>query len=407
VFRALVWTLRQRRYAALAVAGLVVALISVGAGTFEIHRYQEKRSDNSALRTNAQAPVTRLAGSFVPLTGQGDAPDATAIRFRHVTVVGLYLRTREQYVANQTRAGRQGFDVLTPLRTGGATLLVVRGFVAATADETRPASVPAAPAGPVRVTGWLDVVQRAGDQLGRLGHDEIMSINAGEQAARLGAPVFQAYLTLTARQPGTAGLSSVSLPGLGNPTGGAVEWQLLSYVVQWYVFAVLALAMPFVVSRTEIREARHRYLGIDPGAAQLDALDGSHPIAAREVSGGELVARGRGELARRARDAQRVERAARLADRYGRSLGIDPEQALAASTPAPPAGAPRPVVLDSSSALHRSADAYHASYNDYLWQLALADGGLSNVFGQSEPKRIDAVTEPDDDTAPGDEAPVS
>jgi hypothetical protein len=80
--------------------------------------------------------------------------------------------------------------------------------------------------------------------------------------------------------------------------------------------------------------------------------------------------------------AQRWQRAARLADRYGLSLG--PE----ATPESRPLGAPdstmpeprseRPIDL-SSNGVHRSQDAYHGSYNDYLWQLALADGTTPEI----------------------------
>ena len=406
MFRALIWTLRQRRYAALAVAGSVFALVCVGVGTFEIHRYQEKRHDNGTLRTNAHAPVTPLTPSLVPLTGSGDAPSADAIRYRHVAVTGSYVADREQYVANQTQGGRQGFYVLTPLRSGDATLLIVRGFVAATSDETRPAAVPAPPTGLVRVTGWLQTPQSSDDQLGRLGHGEVMSINPGEQAPRLGTPVYQAAMTLTDHQPGTAGLMTVPFPDLGNPTGGAAEWQLLSYVIQWYAFAVLGLLLPFLVSRAEVREARRRFLGIDENERQLDAADPHLGIAGQQAPRGELAVRSRGELARRAEVAQRVERAARLADRYGRSLGPGAEDALAASQAAAPPKARQPVVRDSSAAVHRSADEYHASYNDYLWQLALADGGLPELFPEGEPRRVEPAADRDDGSESNGEVPV-
>lgn len=406
MIRALVWTLRQRRYAALAVAGLVFALICVGMGTFEIHRYQEKITDNSALRANAHARVMPLTTSSVPLTGRGSAPAGNAIQYRHVSVSGRYAPAHEQYVANQTQGGRQGFYVLTPLRSGGVALLVVRGFVAATSDETRPADVPAPPTGVVHLTGWLQTTQSSNDQLGRLGHGEIMSINPGEQAGRLGRPVYQAAMTLTARQPGTAGLATVPLPDLGNPTGGAVDWQLLSYVIQWYAFAVLALLLPFLISRAEVREARRRFLGIDEGARQFDDIADRREIGAPNTQGGELVARGRGELAHRAAIAQRVERATRLADRYGRSLGLDVEQALAVSQAAEAPKPRQPIVRDSSAAVHRSEDEYHASYNDYLWELALADGGLPELVERGEPRRIERAPGPDDDAASGGEVPV-
>lgn len=407
MFRAAVWTLRQRRYAALALGALVFALICVGMGTFEIHRFQEKTHDNSVLRDNAHASVTPLTTSLVPATGHDAGPEWDAIRYRHVNVSGRYVANREQYVANQTQGGRQGFYVLTPLRTDGATVLVVRGFVAATSDETRPATVPAPPPGVVQLTGWLQTPDTSSDQFGQLGHGEIMSINPGEQARRLDAPVYQASLTLVAHQPGTVGLATVPFPDLGNPTGGAVDWQLLSYVIQWYVFAVLALLMPFFISRAEVREARRKFLGIDEGARQLDAEASPLAIARGATPGDELVVRGRGELAHRAEVAQRVERAAHLADRYGQSLGLGAEDALAASQAAAAPTVRQPVVRDSSSAVHRSADEYHASYNDYLWQLALADGGLPDLGDdRGEPRRIEAAPGPDDDSASSGELPV-
>jgi hypothetical protein len=55
-------------------------------------------------------------------------------------------------------------------------------------------------------------------------------------------------------------------------------------------------------------------------------------------------------------------------------------------------------VRDSSAAVHRSADDYHASYNDYLWELALADGGLPELADKEEPRRIGPASEPGDDS---------
>jgi cytochrome oxidase assembly protein ShyY1 len=370
------WTLRQRRYAALAVTMLFIAMICVGAGTFEIHRYNEKVHDNGALRDNAHAAAVPLTSRLVPLVGHGRSPEASAILYRTVTATGRYLPAAEAYVAGKTQAGRQGFYVLTPLRTAAGVLPVVRGFVAATAAETRPAQIPAPPRGNVEVTGWLQPAQTSSDRLGQLGHGEITSINPAQQARRLGAPTYDAYLALNARAPGAAGLRIVSRPGLSNPTGGAAEWQLLSYVVQWYAFAALALLAPFLFSRAEVREARRRFLGIEPGTEEFDHAAPTALGAIQDRSGAELAVPGARALARRGESAaQRWERAARLADRYGRSLGPDGGPALAQQAGEPSAASSeRAPVLDSSAAPHRSEDDYHGSYNDFLWQLALADG---------------------------------
>lgn len=384
MFRAVVWTLRQRRYVALAIGMLLIALVCIGMGTFEIHRYQEKTHDNAVLRANARVRAVPLTSALVPLVGDGPAPTSAGIRYRTVTAAGRYLPAAQAYVASQIQGGRQGFYVLTPLRTPAGVLLVVRGFVPATSDETRPARIAAPPAGRVRLTGWLQTPQTSSDRLGQLGHREIRSINPGEQAARLGASTFNAYLTLAAHQPGTAGLTPVPRPGLSNPTGGAAEWQLLAYVVQWFAFAALALIAPFLFSRAEVREARRRFLGVDEAAVELDA-DAAVPAAlaagsSPDTSGGELAVRGSGALARRGEsDADRWERAVRLADRYGRSLGPDAGPELARSAGAAPPAPRRAPVRNSAAAPHRSEDDYHGSYNDYLWQLALADGAAPAV----------------------------
>jgi hypothetical protein len=94
-------------------------------------------------------------------------------------------------------------------------------------------------------------------------------------------------------------------------------------------------------------------------------------------------------LARReAVQAQRLARAERLASRYGRSLttghawapepsmGTDAEVDVRAGRAA---RASDYAVANSADSPHRSPDAYHGLYNDYLWQLAMADGDLPQV----------------------------
>jgi cytochrome oxidase assembly protein ShyY1 len=390
-----VWTLRQRRYAALVVTMLIIALICIGAGTFEIHRYHEKVHDNAVLRANARAPAVPLSRAPVALVGRRQA-DASTIRYRTISASGRFLPRAEQYVTGNVQAGRQGFYVLTPLRTATGVLLVVRGFVPATPAETRPARVAPAPTGQVQVTGWLQPAQPSSDQLGRLGHGEITSINAAEQRARLEAPTYDAYLTLKARQAGSAGLRVVPQPGLSNPTGGAEEWQLIAYVVQWYAFAALALLAPFLFSRAEVREARRRFLGIEPGTEDFDAASPAAIGTADDRSGAELAVRGVGTLARRDESVEsRWARAQRLADRYGRSLGPDAGPELARqSGDRSPTSAARAPVMDSAATPHRSEDDYHGSYNDYLWQLALADGASPAVAAAEPPVRNDEFDAP-------------
>jgi hypothetical protein len=65
--------------------------------------------------------------------------------------------------------------------------------------------------------------------------------------------VWPAYGVLIGGQPGTESLTVIPNPDLSNPAGGAVEPQHAAYVVQWFLFAALALAAPFVLATAERR----------------------------------------------------------------------------------------------------------------------------------------------------------
>ena len=331
--------------------------------------------------------------------------------------------TAERYVTDASQGGKQGFLVLTPLRTDAGVLLVARGFVAETANETRPARIPAPPSGRVTVAGRLYPGSGKAEREGVLGHGEITATNPRAQSERLGAPVYTAYAALRAHQPGTAGLRVLGGPDLSNPTGGAGEAQLMSYVVQWYVFALLALIGPFALARAEIRDARRRFLGIDDDAVQFD-LPAAPTAGAPALEtgpaapGGELAVRPGAGVARASETATlQFRRAQRLADRYGRSLGPDAAPDERAATA--PARRVEPsfdaAARRSAKVPHRSDDDYHGGYNDYLWQLALADGNIPDVVLPGDtargdaagdrpppaPRIIDAPPPDADDTDPG------
>jgi cytochrome oxidase assembly protein ShyY1 len=403
------WVLRQRRYARLAVLMVFIAAGCVAAGTWQISRYEQTARINRGLTANARAAAVPFASLRVPLVGAGPAPGREAIRYRTVTVSGTYIPGAQLFLRDQSVAGRSGFYVVNPLRTDAGVLMIVRGFVPGDGDSTRPPAVALPAPGVQQAVGRLQTPATTSDAAGELSDDEITSVNPADQARRLATPVVNAYLTLSGRQSGNAGLTVLPAPDLSNPAGGAVEPQHLAYIVQWYLFALLALAAPFAIARSEVREARRTYLGIDPDAGDFGAeFAVAPPEAAPSADGastdGVVAVRERGELMRReAAQVQRLARAERLASRYGRSLttGHDGSPEPPAD-PDPDAGlatrAPDYVSANSADRPHRSPDAYHGLYNDYLWQLAMADGDLPRVAVPADdptPRSvIDAVPTP-------------
>jgi cytochrome oxidase assembly protein ShyY1 len=279
-------TLREPRYAALSALMVVVALGCVGAGTWQILRFEQKVHANDALTANAHAAPVPV-GDVLPLVGDGSA-GTDAVEFRTVVATGRYHPSGQGLVRLRSVDGTQGFYVLTPLRTAHGTLLVTRGFVAARPDGSAPTAVSAPPSGTVTVRGRAQPPQARRDSAAGIPAGQLSSINPADQQTRLGSPVYNGSVELFAGQPGTSGLTAIPPPDLSNPAGGAVEPQHFAYVIQWYLFAVLALAAPFAMARAERRE---REATDEPG----------RPVTPEDDN-----------------DEQR--RAAKLADRYGRPV---------------------------------------------------------------------------------------
>ncbi|MGH8961576.1 MAG: SURF1 family protein [Jatrophihabitantaceae bacterium] len=387
----------------------ILALICVAAGTWQISRFEQSVHDNDAIVGNAHAASVPLTTALVPLVGQGPAPGRDAIRYRSVTLTGSYLAGAQQFLGNEVLNGTDGYYVVNPLRTATGLVLVVRGFVAANDAGTPPATLAAPPAGTVHITGRLQTAGTENDASGQLADHQIASINPTQQAARLGAPVYAAYVALDAHQPGASGVTVLPDPDLSNPAGGVVAPQHFAYIIQWYLFALLALAAPFAMGRHEVREARRSLLGIDTGDEELGAatLDQGNqlPQSAAGSSSGALAVRASGTIAQRGEPTpQQWRRAAQLADRYGRSLGADPGRSAGRGSRTTRIGK-RPngdgqAVTQSATAVHRSNDAYHGAYNDYLWQLALADGTAPDLSAPRAPEIPDQRTQIDGDSAP-------
>jgi cytochrome oxidase assembly protein ShyY1 len=270
---------------------LLVAAVCVLAGTWQIARLAGKVGANAELRRNAHAaalPVARL----LPVVGQGKRPADHAIQFRRVTATGSYDAAHGAFVRRASVNDSNGYYVLTPLRTSEGTLLVVRGFVASDGNDTARLGVPAPPSGTVTVTARLEPGQTRHDAAAALPGGQVESVNPAEQAGRLGTPVFAAYAELLPGQPGVGSLTAIPDPDLSNPAGGAIEPQHVAYIIQWYLFALLALAAPFAMVRAE---TRHQHGGEFDDPTPEPAAPAGEPTA-------EQV------------------RAAKLADRYGRAV---------------------------------------------------------------------------------------
>ena len=279
--------LRQPRYATLSALMLLIAIVCTLLGVWQLSRLSTKHSTNIALRHNAHAAVVPVPEVLHPV-GTAPSPTRREVQFRQVTATGRYDGEHQSLLRNQTQDGANGFLVITPLRASGATLLVARGFVAGNSTTI---TAPPAPTGTVTVTAWVQLPDTTPDKAAQLARGQVESVNPVEQAARLDSAVYDGYGELLEGQPGTAGVTALPRPDLSNPAGGVPELQHRAYVVQWFLFAVLALAAPVVMARADAGRPTGE---LDDEAPQRSDR-APHLLSEEEA------------------------RAARLADRYGRS----------------------------------------------------------------------------------------
>jgi surfeit locus 1 family protein len=223
----------KRLVKVLAVAMLVTATC-ISLGVWQIARLHQKQQFNAAVLAGLAQPPQPVS-SLLPA---GIDPDA--VRFRRAEASGTYDVAREVVLYGRTQDGQAGNHMLTPLELDdGGAILVDRGWVPLEVD--RPGAAPAAPpSGEVTVGGVLFASQ--GDPPGPIDTSPTpITTMSKVDLARIQrqlpyriAPVYFLLRDQTPDQP--AGFPVPSpLPTLS-------EGPHLSYAIQWFTFAAIAIA---------------------------------------------------------------------------------------------------------------------------------------------------------------------
>jgi cytochrome oxidase assembly protein ShyY1 len=239
------------RWLGLAALTVVLAVVMVGLGNWQLHRYRQKTAINDRIDAAAAAAPVPVESVLLP----GRAP-TTGARYTRVTATGRYDPSNEILVRGRTVDGRVGFEVLTPLvLRSGAAVLVDRGWVpparGAGASASTPPEVPPPPAGEVAVTGAVWLPERATGRVDRRGgHLEARRIAPAQLAAVLPYPVLGGYVTTE-----QDGLRPIEVGYEGTLQNGG-------YALQWWAFAALTLVGYWVLAR--------RHARTPPGSAQAE-----------------------------------------------------------------------------------------------------------------------------------------
>ena len=178
--------------------------------------------------------------------------------FQRVSVTGRLESARQFLLDNRTYRGRAGYEVLTPLtRAGAAVLLVDRGWVPFSGSRARLPDIAFEAAAPVTLSGRLAELPSPGLARGRSAPDarapwpKVTSYpRAAELGAALGAPLAARILLLDPQAP-FGYVRDWQPPGMA-------PLRHLSYAIQWWSFATLALIVWAVVSTRRTQPAPNR-----------------------------------------------------------------------------------------------------------------------------------------------------
>ena len=217
---------------------LLVSAACIRLGFWQLGRLRERRAANAIAAAGAAAPRQDLSPGVEP------AP------WRRVRAAGVYDHEHDIVVRGQAHREQPGVLIVTPLRVEGArrALLVVRGF-APSADAVTAWPDSLREPGRVVVEGMalpLEGRSDSGAPVTRNGRTTWKGLDRAALEAWAGYPLAEVYVVQT---PDSA------LPRFPRrlPPPALDDGPHLSYAIQWFAFAVIA-----VVGGTVLLGARSR-----------------------------------------------------------------------------------------------------------------------------------------------------
>lgn len=213
---------------------LFLALIAVTAaacirlGLWQLERLSERRAENRVAEAARALPE-------VELTGRSDS----ALAHRRVRATGTWDQAHELILRGQAHREEPGILVVTPLRVrdGRSAVLVLRGFVPSPDAVTLEARPPAE-TGEVTVHGIAYPLEEREDDGGRLERPgkgvTWKGLDRSAIEARIPYPLADAYLMQLPDSSLGAAPRRIQPPALD-------DGPHLSYAIQWFAFATIAL----------------------------------------------------------------------------------------------------------------------------------------------------------------------
>jgi cytochrome oxidase assembly protein ShyY1 len=231
------------------VAGHVIIVVLtaafVAAGLWQIARNHEANDELAQERADFAKPAPEIGTVDVE-------PGAT--RSVRVSATGHFDAAHQMLLRNRNRGDHVGYDVLTPLRLAdGSAVVVDRGWVSLDA-VARGIGDAAVPPGTVTVRGVLQraTTLREGEQVkDEGGLPSLPRVDTDHLATQTGYALLPAYVEAQYQSPAPA----AGAPALPEPKKTS-QVNHISYAIQWFSFAAIAvIGWPIVLRRSLRRSA--------------------------------------------------------------------------------------------------------------------------------------------------------
>jgi surfeit locus 1 family protein len=219
------------------VVALLLCALCVRLGAWQWHKGIQRQEEWARFARGADQVIAlgARAVSDVPL-------------YQRVSVTGRLEGARQFLLDNRTYRGRAGYEVLTPLtRAGGPVLLIDRGWVPFSGSRAHLPDIAFEAAAPVTLSGRIAELPSPALASGRAVPEarapwpKVTSYpSAAELGAALGAPLAARILLLDPQAP-LGYVRDWQPPGMA-------PLRHLSYAIQWWSFATLALIVWTVMS---------------------------------------------------------------------------------------------------------------------------------------------------------------
>lgn len=256
--------LRRPQWLGMALFVLALTSLFIRLGFWQLDRMEARAEENTVLEL-------RLAADPVPVEVAVVAAgsDLASVEFRRGMALGSYRPDLEVLVRNRTNEmGTAGFHLLTPLELEDGSLVIVnRGWIPLDLDQVPVVSLPP-PAGVVEMTG----VMRATESRSAIGPIDppgqitvVNRIDLDRIGALFDQPVLPVWLQAVEPEPG--GLPEpLVLPDPGD------RGPHLSYAIQWFSFAAIALIGFGIVLRRAASPRKRHLPPLDTPTRDVDRL---------------------------------------------------------------------------------------------------------------------------------------